>query len=265
MLGICVLLLWLGLFNQLHALGPMIECAPCNEQAMSACHPPRGCELVRESGCGCCLTCALAEGAACGVYSESCASGLKCVPRGGERAPLQALLQGRGICKRSKGKNQVQHTGKPLDADGKYPLARREHDGKNNGMQPANPSQRLALKPHQGNRRSPKGTVCTIVNPSKPALTTTPVPDSEYGPCRREMESILQDLKPEFFRSPEDIYIPNCDKRGFYRSKQCKPSKGRKRGHCWCVDQYGHSLPGSQSRKRPVSCAHSTSSEEVGY
>ncbi|XP_067881112.1 insulin-like growth factor-binding protein 5 [Heterodontus francisci] len=264
MLRICALLAWVGMPSQLGALGAMIECAPCNEQAMSACHPPRGCELVRESGCGCCLTCALAEGAACGVYTESCASGLKCVPRSGDKAPLQALLHGRGRCRSLKRRNQIQHTGKLLDSDEKYSVAKREHGSKSHGKRPENPSQRLALK-SQGNRHSPKGTVHTIVNPSKPMPVTTPVPDSEYGPCRREMESILQDLKPEFFRSPEDIYIPNCDKRGFYRSKQCKPSKGRKRGHCWCVDKYGHSLPGPPSRKRPVSCAKSASSEEVGY
>uniref|UniRef100_UPI00398E391C insulin-like growth factor-binding protein 5 n=1 Tax=Pristiophorus japonicus TaxID=55135 RepID=UPI00398E391C len=245
-------------------MGATIECAPCGARALRACHPPRGCELVRESGCGCCLTCALAEGAACGVYSESCAAGLKCLPRRGDRAPLQALLQGRGVCRAAKRRDQAQHTGKSLDADEKYFLATSEHDGKKHGMLPANPSQHLALKPHQ-NRHSPKGTMHTIVNPSKLAPVTTPLPDSEYGPCRREMETILQGLKPEFFRSPEDIYIPNCDKRGFYRSKQCKPSKGRKRGHCWCVDKYGHSLPGSLSRKRPVSCAQSTSSEEIVY
>ena len=27
-------------------------------------------------------------------------------------------------------------------------------------------------------------------------------------------------------------------------SPQCRPSKGRKRGFCWCVDKYGQPLPG---------------------
>ncbi|XP_072350190.1 insulin-like growth factor-binding protein 6b isoform X1 [Scyliorhinus torazame] len=261
MLRICLLLACSALPSQLGALGAMIECAPCNERAMSACHPPRGCELVRESGCGCCLTCALAEGAACGVYTESCASGLRCVPRSGDKAPLQALLHGRGMCRSLKRRNQVQLTGKPLDGEEKYSMANRDHGGKNQGMRLANPSQHLAAKPHRGNRHSKP----TVVNPSKLPAVSTPMADSEYGPCRREMESILQDLKPELFRSPEDIYIPNCDKRGFYRSKQCKPSRGRKRGHCWCVDKYGHSLPGPVRRKKPVSCGQSASSEEVAY
>jgi hypothetical protein len=27
---------------------------------------------------------------------------------------------------------------------------------------------------------------------------------------------------------------------------QCKPSRGRKRGICWCVDKYGMKLPGME-------------------
>ncbi|XP_048379548.1 insulin-like growth factor-binding protein 5 isoform X1 [Stegostoma tigrinum] len=272
MLRVCVLLACIGVPWRLGALGAMIECAPCDERALSACHPPRGCELVKESGCGCCLTCALAEGAACGVYTESCASSLRCVPRSGDKAPLQALLQGRAVCRSVKRRNQIQREGKPLDGGDKYSLAKKEHSGKNHGKQLVNPSQHLTPKPQRGNHHSPKGTLHTIVNPSKVPSVTTLVADSEYvsaslgresrvhsnkfkGPCRRKMESILQDLKSEFFHSPEDIYIPNCDKQGFYRSKQCKPSRGRRRGHCWCVDKYGHSLPGRGNRKRPVSCA----------
>ncbi|XP_072350191.1 insulin-like growth factor-binding protein 6b isoform X2 [Scyliorhinus torazame] len=221
MLRICLLLACSALPSQLGALGAMIECAPCNERAMSACHPPRGCELVRESGCGCCLTCALAEGAACGVYTESCASGLRCVPRSGDKAPLQALLHGRGMCRSLKRRNQVQLTGKPLDGEEKYSMANRDHGGKNQGMRLANPSQHLAAKPHRGNRHSKP----TVVNPSKLPAVSTPMADSEY----------------------------------------CKPSRGRKRGHCWCVDKYGHSLPGPVRRKKPVSCGQSASSEEVAY
>ncbi|XP_078287661.1 insulin-like growth factor-binding protein 5 [Rhinoraja longicauda] len=261
MFGMCVLLAGLGLCSRLGALAAMIECSGCSEEEVASCHPPRGCELVRESGCGCCLTCALAEGAACGVYTERCASGLRCVPRGGQPAPLQALLQGRGVCRPVKRRHQLQHTGKPLDANEKYSFGKRRQGGKNL----ENPGHHLKLKPRQGNRHSAMGTVRTMTTPSKSTPVTTLAPDSEYGPCRREMELILQDLQPEFFHSPEDIYIPNCDKRGYYRSKQCKSSKGRRRGHCWCVDKYGHSLPGLPSRKRSVSCSQIASSEEFGY
>lgn len=31
---------------------------------------------------------------------------------------------------------------------------------------------------------------------------------------------------------------------------QCRPSKGRKRGFCWCVDKYGQPLPGHGAKGR---------------
>ncbi|NWR67174.1 IBP3 protein, partial [Bucorvus abyssinicus] len=68
--------------------------------------------------------------------------------------------------------------------------------------------------------------------------------ETEYGPCRREMEDTLNHLKILNVLSPRGFHIPNCDKKGFYKKKQCRPSKGRKRGYCWCVDKYGQPLPG---------------------
>lgn len=36
---------------------------------------------------------------------------------------------------------------------------------------------------------------------------------------------------------------------------QCRPSKGRKRGFCWCVDKYGQPLPGFDARgKGDIHC-----------
>ena len=36
---------------------------------------------------------------------------------------------------------------------------------------------------------------------------------------------------------------------------QCRPSKGRKRGFCWCVDKYGQPLPGFDVKgKGDVQC-----------
>lgn len=84
-------------------LGSLVHCEPCDEKALSMCPPsPVGCELVKEPGCGCCMTCALAEGQSCGVYTERCAQGLRCLPRQGEEKPLHALLHGRGACLNEK-------------------------------------------------------------------------------------------------------------------------------------------------------------------
>ncbi|NXL89989.1 IBP3 protein, partial [Alectura lathami] len=79
--------------------------------------------------------------------------------------------------------------------------------------------------------------------------------ETEYGPCRREMEDTLNHLKILNVLSPRGFHIPNCDKKGFYKKKQCRPSKGRKRGYCWCVDKYGQPLPGYDGKgKGDIQC-----------
>lgn len=82
------------------AVGPVIKCEPCGAGARLLCKPlPKDCaEKVREPGCGCCMTCALSFGQPCGVYTGRCGSGLSCQHQPGETKPLQALLEGRGIC-----------------------------------------------------------------------------------------------------------------------------------------------------------------------
>lgn len=80
-----------------------VPCEPCDQKAMSMCPPVRmGCQVVKEPGCGCCLTCALTEGQACGVYTGTCGQGLRCLPRSGEEKPLHALLYGKGVCMNEK-------------------------------------------------------------------------------------------------------------------------------------------------------------------
>ncbi|CAM4733128.1 unnamed protein product [Leuciscus chuanchicus] len=48
------------------------------------------------------ITSMLALDEPCGVYTLPCAQGLRCIPLLGEQSPLQALLQGRGVCKNIK-------------------------------------------------------------------------------------------------------------------------------------------------------------------
>lgn len=42
------------------------------------------------------------------------------------------------------------------------------------------------------------------------------------GPCRREIESILSNLKITNILNPRGFRIPNCDKKGFYKKKQVR-------------------------------------------
>lgn len=76
-----------------------IQCPPCSEERLARCKAPQGCaELVREPGCGCCATCALGRGTACGVYTARCGAGLRCYPPRGVPRPLHTLMHGQGIC-----------------------------------------------------------------------------------------------------------------------------------------------------------------------
>lgn len=42
------------------------------------------------------------------------------------------------------------------------------------------------------------------------------------GPCRRLLTTLIQGLDAHLFGSQHDIYMPNCDKRGFFRKKQAR-------------------------------------------
>ncbi|XP_071388549.1 insulin-like growth factor-binding protein 6 [Centroberyx affinis] len=127
-------------------------------------------------------TAVLAIGDPCGVYTQSCAQGVRCAPPEDEPRPLQALLEGRGVCSNTS-------------------------------------------------RISPTDRVLTV--------GPTPTEDPEKAPCRKLLLTIIQSLDAQLFQSHHDIYMPNCDKRGFFRKKQCRSSRGMQRGNCWCVDKHG--------------------------
>lgn len=99
------------------AAGPVIKCEPCDAGTRLLCKPlPKDCtEKVREPGCGCCMTCALSHGQPCGVYTGRCGSGLSCQHQPGEAKPLQALLEGRGICANATSKRLTARPTAPVN------------------------------------------------------------------------------------------------------------------------------------------------------
>ncbi|XP_065098142.1 insulin-like growth factor-binding protein 6a [Paramisgurnus dabryanus] len=134
----------------------------------------------------------------CGVYTLPCTQGLRCIPPHGEQSPLQALLQGRGLCKNIK--SAVPDVPPPTE---KGPL--------------------------------------TAVN-------------NEKGPCRKLLNAVLQSIELTVIYSIQDIYIPNCDRQGFFRRKQCRSSRGMQRGHCWCVDEKGEKITSRKKEDGTISC-----------
>lgn len=77
---------WTGAIH----LGSFKVCPSCRDP-LGAGRPPRDHNAAGS-------TTVLAQGEPCGVYTLSCAKGLRCVPPPREQSPLQALLQGRGVC-----------------------------------------------------------------------------------------------------------------------------------------------------------------------
>lgn len=62
-------------------------------------------------------------------------------------------------------------------------------------------------------------------------------------------------------REPHGGWWPSPD-LCLWVSPQCKPSRGRKRGLCWCVDKYGMKLPGTDYLSGDLQC-HAFDSSNV--
>uniref|UniRef100_A0A7N9C7B5 Insulin-like growth factor-binding protein 3 n=2 Tax=Macaca fascicularis TaxID=9541 RepID=A0A7N9C7B5_MACFA len=221
------------------------------------------------AGCGCCLTCALSEGQPCGIYTERCGSGLRCQPSPDEARPLQALLDGRGLCVNSSAVSSLRAYLLPAPpAPGnaseseedrsagsvESPSVSSTHRVSDPKFHPVHSKIIIIKKGHAKDSQRYKVDYESQSTDTQ-NFSSESKRETEYGPCRREMEDTLNHLKFLNVLSPRGVHIPNCDKKGFYKKKQCRPSKGRKRGFCWCVDKYGQPLPGYTTKgKEDVQC-----------
>ncbi|KAK7880857.1 hypothetical protein WMY93_032496 [Mugilogobius chulae] len=85
------------------------------------------------------------------------------------------------------------------------------------------------------------------VQSTRQTTETAPTEAPEEAPCRKRLSAILSTLGSQVFRAHQEIYLPNCDRRGFFKRRQCWSSRGRLRGKCWCVDENGTLLNSDSS------------------
>ncbi|XP_016056814.1 PREDICTED: insulin-like growth factor-binding protein 6 [Miniopterus natalensis] len=175
--------------------------------------------------------CLRREGQQCGVYTPNCAPGLQCQPPEENQTPLRALLLGRGRCRHL------------LVTLGENPKESKPQVG--------------TTRQQDMNRRDQQRNLGSSTTPARP--NPGGVQDTEMGPCRRHLDSVLQQLQTEVFRGSHTLYVPNCDQRGFYRKRQCRSSQGQRRGPCWCVDRMGQPLPASSDSNGGSSCSTGSS------
>ncbi|XP_041836973.1 insulin-like growth factor-binding protein 3 [Melanotaenia boesemani] len=87
-------------------------------------------------------------------------------------------------------------------------------------------------------------------------VETYPAPTEhpDEAPCRKLLTSLIKGLDAHLFKTNHDIYMPNCDKHGFFRKKQCWSSRGKQRGKCWCVDENGMPVSPNTKQRGSLSC-----------
>ncbi|XP_075684659.1 insulin-like growth factor-binding protein 3 isoform X2 [Rhinoderma darwinii] len=206
---LCVAALWLSQLAV--AVGPVVQCEACDSQALEQCKPlsPDCGEFVQEPLCGCCWTCALTEGSQCGVYSQKCSSGLKCRTGPEEQRPLHALLMGRGICVNVTAGKQQRHS-----LGGNYSKSDEDMLPDTRDTQAPSHSQRILYSN----------------------------PQTKIEIIRKEQARNTQRYKVNY--DPQSTDTLNYFSESKQDMEHCHPSKGRKRGNCWCVDKYGQPLHG---------------------
>ncbi|XP_051468544.1 insulin-like growth factor-binding protein 1 [Apus apus] len=242
------------------ALQPM-HCAPCSPEKLALCPPvPPGCaEAARQPGCGCCQTCALGPGQPCGVYTARCRQGLRCRVPAGESRPLSALIQGQGTCLPAS------------DAGGIRTAERADSiEPEDTPLESTEMTQDLLLNYQLmfliGQDKSIPWNAITAYENMKAKRISELKKWKEQGPCQKELYRALYKLAKAQQRRGGEIYkfyLPNCNKNGFYQSKQCETSLDGESAGCWCVyPNNGRKIPGSPEIKGDPECQEYLNSQE---
>ncbi|NXI45011.1 IBP1 protein, partial [Galbula dea] len=240
---------------------PPLHCAPCTPQQLALCPPVApGCpETARQPGCGCCQTCALGAGRPCGVYTARCGQGLRCHVPAVEPRPLSALIQGHGTCLPAS-----EDTGMRAEepADSIEPEDMPLESSEMTQDQLLNYQLMFPI----GQDRSIPWNAITAYENMKAKRVSELKKWKEQGPCQKELYRALYKLAKAQQRSGGEIYkfyLPNCNKNGFYHSKQCETSLDGEPAGCWCVyPKNGRRIPGSPEMKGDTECQQYLNSQE---
>ncbi|NXK94013.1 IBP1 protein, partial [Formicarius rufipectus] len=243
------------------APGQSLHCAPCSPDRIALCPPvaPDCPEAARQPGCGCCQMCALGPGQPCGVYTARCRLGLRCHVPAGEPRPLSALIQGHGTCLPASevGGMRTEEPADAIDPDD-MPLESTE----------ITQDQLLnyQLMFPMGQDKSIPWNAITAYENMKAKRISEFKKWKEQGPCQKELYRALYKLARAQQRSGGEIYkfyLPNCNKDGFYHSKQCETLLDGESAECWCVyPKSGRRIPGSPEVKGDPECQQYLNSQE---
>ncbi|XP_062858250.1 insulin-like growth factor-binding protein 1a [Trichomycterus rosablanca] len=242
-------LLWASQLRASPLLEP-IRCASCTAERVAECPPVDAeiCgEVLKEPGCGCCMVCALKRGDACGIYTAPCGSGLRCLPAPGDLRPLHALTRGHAVCTETE--EDVQSRTHPAPdqsvVDGRTG-AGAGHDATSPVFVPGH------IKPFDPwIATNAQESMKSKVNSYRRKLV-------EQGPCHVELQRALDKIARSQQKLDEKLtkfYLPNCDKHGLYKAKQCESSLDGQRGKCWCVSSWnGKKIVGSSELPTDAEC-----------
>ncbi|XP_058673687.1 LOW QUALITY PROTEIN: insulin-like growth factor-binding protein 1 [Ammospiza nelsoni] len=237
-----------------------VLCAPCTPERLALCPPvPPDCpEAARQPGCGCCQICALGPGQPCGVYTARCRLGLRCRIPAGESRPLFALIQGHGTCLPASeaGEMRTEERADSIEPDD-MPLESTE----------ITQDQLLNYQlmfPIGQDKSIPWNSITAYENMKAKRISELKK-WKEQSPCQKELyRSLYKLVKAQ--RSRGEIYkfyLPNCNKNGFYHSKQCETLLNGESAECWCVyPKNGRRIPGSPAIKGDPECQQYLSSQE---
>ncbi|XP_070623222.1 insulin-like growth factor-binding protein 1 [Erythrolamprus reginae] len=245
-----LLLLLFGPGFSLGAALHLMHCAPCTEEKLRLCPPvSASCpETSRQPGCSCCHNCARQLGELCGIYTARCSQGLSCQVQVDQARPLYVLTQGQGTCLPIADRTDTAEPVEPEDMPTEDDEITTDHLV----------NYEVVFSADQD--KSASWDANNIYESLRAEVK------EEQGPCQKELYKILDKLSKTQQTTGGQLYrfyLPNCNKNGFYHSKQCETSLDGNPASCWCVyPKNGKRIPESPEMMGNPECEQFITSQK---